>query len=109
MNETQLKEYKTKLERERILVSDEIKKTDEPVSFGDDVDHGEEETDRSEEVGNRMAIAQDLQNRIAEIDIALEKIKNGAYGVCERCEKQIELELLDIDPESRFCKSDKIH
>lgn len=107
MNETQLKEYKTKLERERILVSDEIKKADEPVSFGDDVDHGEEETDRSEEVGNRMAIAQDLQNRIAEIDIALEKIKNGAYGVCERCGKQIELEVLDVDPESRFCKSDK--
>lgn len=109
MNDTQLKEYKTKLERERTLIAGEVKQTEKPVDFGDDVDHGEEGTDRSEEVGNRMAIAQDLQNRMAEIDAALEKIKNGKYGICERCGKQIESEVLDIDPESRYCKSDKAH
>ena len=109
MNETQLKEYKIKLEHERILIMDEIKQAESPVDFGDDIDHGDEDTDRSEEVGNRMAIAQDLQSRLNEIDVALEKIRTGRYGVCERCEREIEREVLDVDPESRFCKADKTH
>ncbi len=107
MDETQLKEYKTKLERERALVSEEIKQAETPVDFGDDIDHGDEETDQSEEVGNRMAVTQDLRNRIADIDAALEKIRTGKYGICESCGKMIEPEILDVDPESRYCKMDK--
>jgi RNA polymerase-binding transcription factor len=107
MNETQLKEYKSKLEQERTLITSEIKQAEAPVDFGDDIDHGDEETDRSEEVGNRIAVAQDLQNRLNEIDIALEKIRTGRYGVCEQCGAPIEPEVLDVDPESRFCRKDK--
>jgi len=41
--------------------------------------------------------------RLNEIDIALGKIQNGTYGVCEKCGVPIEPEILSIDPESRFC------
>jgi DnaK suppressor protein len=107
MNEDQLKKYKTLLEKERAMVSGEINREEKPVDFGNDIDHGDEGSDQSEEVGNRMAVANDLKNRLSEIDIALGKIQAGNYGACEKCDKQIEEEILNIDPESRFCKEHK--
>jgi len=108
MNETQLKEYKNKLEKERTLIMAEINREEKPVDFGSDIDHEDEETDKSEQVGNQLAVANDLKNRLSEIDIALSKIHDGTYGVCEKCGKPIEHEILAIDPESRFCKACKL-
>jgi DnaK suppressor protein len=108
MNDDQLKEYKKKLEKERVMVAAEIKRDEQPVDFGSDIDHDEEETDKSEEVGNQMAAANDLKNRLSEIDIALGKFQLGTYGICEKCHKPIEPEILAIDPESRFCKACKL-
>lgn len=107
MNETQLKEYKTKLEKERTLILAEIKKEERPVDFGSDIDHGEEDSDKSEEEGNQLAVANDLKKRLDEIDVALAKIPTGKYGACEHCGKPIEGDVLDVDPESRLCKSCK--
>jgi DnaK suppressor protein len=108
MNETQLKEYKLKLEKERTMIAAEIERDEKPVDFGSDIDHGDEESDRSEQVGDQLAAAKDLNDRLSEIDIALGKIQSGNYGMCEKCGKPIEHEILDIDPESRFCKSCKL-
>lgn len=108
MNQDQLKKYKIKLEKERAMVAAEIERDEQPVDFGSDIDHDDEATDKSEEVGNQLAAAEDLKNRLNEIDIALGKIQNGTYGVCEKCGNAIEDEVLSIDPESRFCKSCKI-
>lgn len=107
MNKDTLNEYKVKLEKERTLISEEIKRNEKPVDFGSDIDHGDEESDETEEVGNQLAVAEDLKNRLTDIDFALEKIRTGKYGVCETCGKEIEQEILEIDPESRFCKKDK--
>jgi len=108
MNQDQLKEYKIKLEKERMMIAAEIARDEEPVDFGSDVDHGEEDSSKSEEVGDQLAAAQGLKNRLSEIDIALGKIQNGTYGVCEKCGNPIEQEILSIDPESRFCKACKL-
>jgi DnaK suppressor protein len=108
MNQDQLKEYKIKLEKERMMVTAEIARDEKPVDFGSDIDHDEEATDKSEEVGDQLAAAQELKSRLNEIDIALGKIQDGTYGVCEKCEKPIEHEILTIDPESRFCKACKL-
>jgi DnaK suppressor protein len=107
MNQDQLKEYKTKLEKERMMVTAEIAHDEKPVDFGSDIDHGDEESDKSEQVGDQIAAEKSLKERLNEINIALEKIKNGTYGVCEKCGKPIEQEILAIDPESRFCKACK--
>ncbi len=108
MNQDQLKEYKRKLEKERAMIVAEISRDESPVDFGSDIDHGDEVSDKSEDVGNQLAAAQDLKNRLNEIDIALGKIQTGTYGICEKCGKAIEHEILEIDPESRFCKSCKL-
>jgi DnaK suppressor protein len=108
MDQKQLQEYRTKLENERLLLLAEIKRNEKPMDFGSDIDHGDEETDESEEVGNQLAVAQDLKMRLEDVDVALNKIHSGKYGVCEKCKKPIEKEILDIDPESRFCKNCKL-
>lgn len=108
MNDEQLKEYKMKLEKERAMLNTEIKRTETTPDFGSDIDHGDEESDEAEEVGNQLAVGQDLKNRLAEVEIALGKMQSGGYGVCEKCGENIEKEILDIDPESRFCKKDKL-
>jgi DnaK suppressor protein len=108
MNQDQLKEYKMKLEKERMMVAAEIARDEKPVDFGSDIDHGGEDSDKSEEVGDQLAAAQELKSRLNEIDIALGKIQNGTYGICEKCGKSIEHEILAIDPESRFCKVCKL-
>jgi DnaK suppressor protein len=101
-------EYKKRLEKERRLLLTEIAQNEKPVNVGNDTEDPDEETDKSEEMGNQLAMAQDLKYRLDEIDVALSKIENGNYGVCEKCHKEIEKGILDVDPESRLCKNCKL-
>ena len=54
-----------------------------------------------------ITIDQTLRGHLADIDLALRKIQEGGYGVCEKCKKEIPLEILEVDPESRLCKECK--
>lgn len=107
MTNEKLNEYKKRLEKERLLLSEEVKRNEKPVDLGTDVTRFEEESDVSEEVGNQLAVVADLKNQLDDIDGALEKMEAGKYGICEKCLRPIEEDILDIDPESRFCKKDK--
>lgn len=86
MDQDQLKKYKTKLEKERTMVAAEIARDEKPVDFGDDIDHEDEATDKSEEVGNQLAAAQELKDRLNEIEIALGKIRVGRTGFAKNAE-----------------------
>jgi DnaK suppressor protein len=108
MQDDQLKKYKTELEKERGLLFIEIKNDEQPADFGSDIDHSDEKTDQTEELSNHLVASQDLKNRLDEIDVALSKIHSGKYGVCEKCGTTIEKEVLDVAPESRFCKNCKL-
>jgi RNA polymerase-binding transcription factor DksA len=108
MTKEKLDGYKNKLQHERSLILREIKDFEKPVDFGSDVDHGEEKTDEAEELSDRFGEENDLKKRLDAIDEALGKIEKGDYGVCELCGKEIEDEVLDIDPESRLCKECKM-
>lgn len=90
------------------MLLEEIKQSEKPVDFGSDVDGFEEETDEAEEIGNELAMGQDLKLRLDEIDAALSKIHSGSYGKCEKCGKEIEEEVLDVNPEATLCKEDAI-
>jgi len=107
MEETIIKEYKNKLEVLEIELEKQIADHRKPVDFGSDIDSGDEEADETEEADNQLAIANDLNERLNQIKAALEKIREGKYGICEKCGSEISAEILDIDPESRFCKSCK--
>jgi sigma-B regulation protein RsbU (phosphoserine phosphatase) len=44
-----------------------------------------------------------LNDLIAEIDAALERVNSGSYGMCESCHDTIELDRLECNPLVRFC------
>ncbi len=99
-----INDYHNALEKERTLLLQEIKNEERPERFGDDVDEFEEKTDEAEEFSNQLARAQDLKKRLDEIDVALSKIKNGGYGVCQNCGREIGDEVLTVDPAAPRCK-----
>jgi len=55
------------------------------------------------ETGIDNAIADQQRRELAEIDIALGKIKNGSYGICEMCEEPIGRARLEVKTFARYC------
>ncbi len=96
--------YHKRLEAEKEKLLREIAEAEQAPDFGSDVDDLDEEADEAEETANERGVAQALRERVSEIDTALNKIKTGAYGVCEKCGKEISKEMLDVIPESRLCE-----
>jgi RNA polymerase-binding transcription factor DksA len=108
MTTEQIEKYKSKLNKEKLVVEADIKNNSNPPDFGHDIDGFDEETDEAEAFNNQLALVQDLKGRLVDIESALNKIASGTYGICEKCGKEIEISILDIDPESRFCKDCKV-
>jgi len=67
----------------------------------------EKAADQVEEYSTLLPIEYSLELRLKNINLALEKIKKGKYGMCEKCKKPIDVERLKISPETRFCKKCK--
>lgn len=44
-----------------------------------------------------------LQNKLKDIEHAIQQAQSGVYGICENCGKQIEPERLEIFPETTLC------
>src|SRR3989344_3605370 len=96
-----IEQFNKKLEKEKMEIREELEKHKKMPRFGSETTDPDQETDESEEYGNQLSVVQTYKERLADIDSALKKIKNGKYGVCEKCKKEISLKLLKIDPESR--------
>lgn len=43
------------------------------------------------------------RQKVRDIDAALERIDRGMYGVCLRCEEEIEPRRMEVRPFSRYC------
>lgn len=67
----------------------------------------EEQADEVEEMASRVALTEVIRRRLRRIKSALSKMQNKTYGACEACGKRIEEKLLEVDPESRYCKACK--
>jgi DnaK suppressor protein len=49
------------------------------------------------------ALVQQAQHHLAEIDAALQRLRDGRYGICERCGQEIPEERLEVRPVARTC------
>ncbi|HMB17318.1 MAG TPA: TraR/DksA C4-type zinc finger protein [Candidatus Paceibacterota bacterium] len=107
LSKEKIEEYKKDLLNEKKQIQEELKNLKEGLDFGDDVDSGDEETDESEEFANYIDVKMSLEESLDDINKALEKIKEGTYGICEECEKEIEEKVLEASPSSRLCKNCK--
>ena len=99
--------YKKLLESQREELMREIKDDEKPQDFGDDVDSFEEEANEAEAFSANIALGYTHRMRLENINVALSKIQEGRYGVCEKCGSEISEKVLDVAPESRLCESCK--
>ena len=100
-------ELKKKLEALRAQLEKELQGFKNPTEMGDEIDALDTEADEAEEFSANAGMAQAVQDRHEAVVAALAKMERGGYGVCEGCGGAIEVALLDVDPESRWCKSCK--
>lgn len=63
----------------------------------------EDETFEVEEYENLLPVGYAMEEDLKNINLALQKIKNNAYGQCENCHKDISEERLRAFPEARYC------
>src|SRR3989344_5041360 len=109
--------FKNKLEAEKKLLEIELAKVgrinpDNPSDWeatppGDrDISQADENTaaDAIEDYEDNVAIVKTLEERYNDIKSGLDKIKHGVYGICQVCQKEIEVERLEANPSARTCK-----
>ena len=63
----------------------------------------ERQADEVEEYSTRLPLEHKLEQRLAAVNAALEKIGEGTYGLCSSCGKAIPSERLEIFPEADLC------
>lgn len=109
------KHFKNKLEQEKKLLAKELENVgrrnpDNPSDWeatptDRDSSQADENTvaDTVEDYEENIAIVNTLETRYNDLRIALEKIKNGTYGLCENCNEEISLERLEANPSARTC------
>jgi DnaK suppressor protein len=69
---------------------------------GDLASYAEAGTDNFERE-TALNIATTESGRLRDINDALNRVENGAYGVCEGCEEEIPRKRLEVFPSARYC------
>ncbi len=50
-----------------------------------------------------MNLSETQRSRVRDIDAALERMDQGVYGLCMRCEEEIPARRMEVRPFSRYC------
>lgn len=95
--EKMLKIQKKKAEKNIEAIKAEVDALAREDEIDDAVDMAELQIDNM----TNQTLLDKLEAETAEIDAALERIKNGSYGVCEKTGKPIPLERLKANPYAR--------
>ena len=107
--------YTDRLEALLLVITGELKaigihnpeNTNDWLAVPDDLDAEEPDqnllADAIEGWNERNALVATLEPRYNSIVAALERIKNGTFGICEICKKEIEEKRLEANPAARTC------
>jgi DnaK suppressor protein len=102
MDKKLLQEIKNQLlkTRESLLKSFKKPFAEFPVKeVGDSIDNAFDSIEKE----TTFEATDNARNSLNEIDIALQKIEQGKFGVCEKCKKYISDARLKVLPTSRLC------
>lgn len=100
--EVQLQKMKESLESNIINLKNEMESLVLENEILDTVDMASLESDSI----NHKALLKQQEHELDEVNHALEKIKNGTYGVCEKNGDTIPIERLNAEPSTRYCLAD---
>jgi len=103
-----LSELEDLLRRRKALLADDVLGlerawTDHSEMDGAHSNHMAESGSDSFEEDLRLARMESAGEEIDEIEAALDRLQDGAYGACEECGKAISLERLRAIPYARLC------
>jgi RNA polymerase-binding protein DksA len=70
-----------------------------------DIEDGASELEEQE---HTSVLIKESERRLKSIDLALEKARQGTYGICERCGTPIDPSRLEAMPETTLCLSCKL-
>ena len=106
-----LEELKTRLEEElkKFAEKDKTLKDDWDTRYpekgeGTGGQALEDAASQVEEYANLLPVEYNLELKLRDVNQAIEKIKKGIYGKCEKCGKEISKERLEIIPEAKICQ-----
>jgi RNA polymerase-binding transcription factor DksA len=119
MNQKIINELRQKLEKEKEAIEKELEKfakkdgnlkgdwdTRFPHWDGESGSSAlERAADEVEEYSTLLPLEHHLELRLKDINLALDKIREGKYGKCESCGKEIPIERLQAYPAARLCLS----
>ena len=69
------------------------------LELNDEGDHASVSNDNLREV----AVGQQQELELIEIEVALGKIKDKQFGICEMCEEEISIQRLKVKPHAKYC------
>jgi len=105
LSQKDLKRFKKSLEDSRKAIIENARKTMEEESNFDTDDLPDEIDQASSEYAQSMAFR--LRDRekflLKKIEKALQRIEDGTFGVCERCEEPIHMKRLEARPVTTLC------
>ena len=110
---TKLDELRARLEGERKHLLEEWEQSQANVRPTDERREGspfgkrEEEATESFELEKRLALEQQIRDRLAEVEHALRKFEEGTYGSCDGCGQPIDPDRLEALPQASLCVSCK--
>jgi DnaK suppressor protein len=94
-----------KAEKKRVEKNIEAIKTEvETIAIEDEIDDVVDMAELQIDNMTDQTLLHKLEAESVEIDAALERIKSGSYGICQKSGKQIPLERLKANPYARTIK-----
>lgn len=115
MKKREMAPFKKKLEKQRTLLTGDINhmekealKKNRQESSGDLSNMPVHLADVSSDNYEQEFTLELMENKgdaLKKISVALDKIKDGTYGICESCQKRIKKSRLEAIPYARYCIS----
>ena len=109
MNQRDVKKFEKLLLAERDRLTGSIKSIEDASRYesgrdnsGDLSSYAESGTDNFE-LDTALNIAIGESHWLSEVSEALIRLKNGSYGRCEGCEKEIPRKRLEVFPSAKYC------
>ena len=105
----QFKKQREQLETEYKRLTDELAQLQNNASTAEERREGspfgkrEEEATETLELEKRLALENRIRQEMAKVEHALDKIKNGTYGLCDNCGQPINPERLEALPQASLC------
>jgi len=105
LTQEELEMFKTKLQERRVQIEKNLAGTTLELNGMRELELNDEGdfAAASAETMVDSAILEQQRKELAEIDLALDKIINGTYGICEMCEEAIGKDRLAVKNFARFC------